>query len=159
MADLLTAAQRAAYQAALDNLFDTFKRDLEIFVEAQTAVISTSPTYSRFGQHDQNAAITVDNTAVTPQSFIIQGCILYGAKQPWLEINPGGDSGGNTQMLKIKNGDGTVRIKVEQDGYDLLYGCKLIKLDGFTFQLNSTPRPHGLVGAPTRWTFTAELVQ
>ena len=154
--DLLSPAQKAAFDVAMGNQFDTFKRGFSIYVKAQTAVISTSPNYSRFGPHDQNAAISAVNPAVTPQYQVVSGCILYGNKQPWTYINPGGVNGDSTQQLKIRESDGIVRIKVEADGYAIMKDCKMVELDGFQFQLNSTARPHGLVGAPTRWTFTLE---
>jgi hypothetical protein len=107
--------------------------------------------YSRFGQHDQNAAIDAENVAEVPQVYTVTGCILYENKQPWTYISPGrvGD-------LKLRESDGKVRIKVEASGYALLKECKLVNLDGFNFQLNSNARPHGLLGAPTRWSFTLE---
>lgn len=137
----------------MQDQFETFWRGMTIYVEASTAVISTSPTYTRFGDHSQNAAITAENVAVTPQSSIISGCILYGSKQPWVDFSAGGEG-----QLKLRDSEGTVRLKVASDGYALLRNCKLINLDGFNFQLDSNARPHGLLGNPTRWTFSARKV-
>lgn len=145
----VSATQAAIYNAALDNLFATFARPFSLYVEAQTAVISTDPTYAGpFGQHDQN----VFNPTVTPQVYTVTGCITYGRNQdnPYGEPYPGKDA----SQLKNRDTDGTVRIKVQADGYALMRSCKQVSLDGFNFIMTSAPRPHGLLGAPSRWTFT-----
>lgn len=153
MASLIPESQAAIYRGALADVFDTFARPFSLYVEAQTATISTSQTYSRFGQHDQNAAINSDNVAVTPIVYTVTGCILYGNGQPWTDF-----SAGQNGQLKLKESQGKVRIKVEATGYELMKACRLVSLDGFSFQLNSNARPHGLLGAPTRWSFDLEKV-
>ena len=158
MPSYITDAQRLIYDAALQSQFDTFARPFQLFVEANVATISTSVEYSRFGQHDQNAAITTENTAVTPQFHTVTGCIYYGNKQPWIDISPDG-VGQEAQQIKIKNSEGTVRIKVDATGYVLLKQVKLVNLDGFQFQIDSNARPHGLLGSPTRWTYTLQKVE
>lgn len=151
MSSLISSAQASLYRQALQNVFETFARPFDIYLEARNATISTSQTYSRFGQHDQNAAINADNVAVTPQVYTLTGCILYGNGQPWKYISPGNDGD-----LKLRESDGMVRIKVDATGYTLLKDCKMVKLDGFNFQLNSNARPYGLLGAPVRWMFELE---
>lgn len=153
MSSLITTAQASEYQAALSDVFWTFARPFSLYVEAQTATISTSQTYSRFGQHDQNAAINSDNVAVTPIVYTVTGCILYGNGQPWTDF-----SVGQNGQLKLKDSQGKVRIKVEATGYELMKSCKLVSLDGFSFQMSSNARPHGLLGAPTRWSFELEKI-
>lgn len=151
---LLSAAQQADYKSALSSVFWSFARPFSLYIQANTAVISTSPTYSRFGFHDQNAAITADNTAVTPQVYIVTGCIRYNGDQPWPFVSP--DTGPEAQQLKVRFSDGKVRIKVEATGYALLKQVKTVVLDGFTLTLVSSPRPHGIVGEPDRYTFEFE---
>lgn len=157
--DLLTHAEKVSFDFAMQNLFDTFARPLLVYQEAQVVNISTSPTFSRFGQHDQNAAVNADNTAVTPQIFTITGCILYNNKQPWDYIAPVGGNDSNAQQDKLRNAFGLVRVKVDATGYGLLANAKLVRIDGFDFNPVATPRPHGLVGAPNRWTLTYQVKQ
>lgn len=153
---LITAAQAAEYRAAISDIFWTFARPFSLYLDAQTAVVSTSLTYSRFGQHDQNTPVDADNPAVTPTVYTVTGCITYGNRQPWLDFSPDGSKA--VQQLKLKESDGIVRIKVEEQGYNLFKQAKLVELDGFMFQLNSNARPHGVVGEPDRWSFTLEKV-
>ena len=153
MQGLLTDGMKSDYDDALYSVFATFMRPFGLFVQAQQAVISTSFTYSRFGDHSQNAAITPDNTVVNPLYQTVSGCIHYANGQPWDYTAAPGD-----QQNKIRESFGTVRIKVDASGQALLRGCKSVALDGFDFTLISNARPHGLVGAPTRWTYTLQKV-
>ena len=145
----MTSAQRTEYRGVLDDVFWTFARAFDMYVSANTAVISTSQTYSRFGQHDQNAAIDGDNPAVTPQVYTLTGCITYAKDQPY-RYTTLGDVGD----LKLRMNEGEVNIKVDATGDALLSQVKMVKLDGFNFTLTSNARPHGLLGVPTRWSYT-----
>ncbi len=157
MPSLLSTTQQAEFQRAIADVFWSFARPFSLYVEANTAVISTSLTYSRFGMHDQNEPVGVDNPAVTPQVYTVTGCLLYGENQPWTYISPDGAT--SAQELKLREADGVIRIKVEATGHALLSQCKLVVVDGLQFQLNSTPRPHGIAGSPDRWTYRAEIIQ
>jgi hypothetical protein len=152
---LLTTAQKSEYDDALYSLFEAFRRPMTVYIEAARTTISTSPTYSRFGQHDQMAAIGADNPAVTPQSYVISGCITYGNKQPWDYVEPG--TRRDYQQNKLRESFGVVKIQVDATGNALLATAKQVTLDGFNFEQVSTPRPHGLV-TPTRWTHILQKV-
>ena len=148
MSSLISDTEKAAMNAAMVNQFDSFKRGFTLYIEAQNAVISTAPTYAGiFGQEDQN----VFNPQVTPQSYLISGCILYGNKQPWEYVEP--QTRANYQQLKLRESQGIVRLKVDQSGYSLMAQCKKCQLDGFDFTMTSTPRAHGLF-SPQVYTFT-----
>lgn len=124
-----------------------------MYKEAQSVTISTSPTYSMFGDHSQNAPITADNTAVTPTVYTVTGCILYGNRQPWPDMTVA------PEQIKTRVAEGTVRVKVDATGDALMRGAKLVSIDGFSFTVVSTPRPHGLLGDPNRWSYTLQVVQ
>ena len=152
---LLSASEKTDYDNALASVFDTFARPFSLYLNAQVATVSTSPTYSRFGDHSQQAPVSTDNPAFTPVVYTVTGCILYGNKQPWEYIEPARRA--DYQQNKIRESMGTVRIKVDATGHALLSQSKALRLDGFDFTLVSSPRPHGLVGSPVRWSYTYQL--
>ncbi len=152
MSSTLSPTQQAIAKGLIRNVFDTFKRPLSLYLEATTVTISTDPNWSKFGQHDQN----VLDPVVKPNVYTVSGCILYGDKQPYGYTEPAARS--NFNQLKIRDSDGTVRVKFDASGYALMQGVKRVVLDGFTFDVDSTPRPHGVVGAPDRWTFTLSRI-
>lgn len=144
---LLSATEKTDYDNALASVFDTFARPFSLYLNAQVANVSTSPTYSRFGDHSQQAPVSTDAPAFTPVVYTVTGCIQYGNKQPWEYVTTA------EVQNKLRESFGTVKIKVEATGHALLSQAKMLRLDGFDFTLVSSPRPHGLVGAPTRWTY------
>lgn len=149
--DLLSAAAKAALNQGAQNVFDTFKRPFTLYVNAQVANIVSNPAYSIFGQNDQMST----TTPVTPQASIVTGCILYGKDMQWDYIAP--ENRTNYDQNKIRNSLGIVRVKVDINGYALMANCNQMILDGFKFNLVSTPRPHGVFGDPSRWTFFFQI--
>ncbi len=146
----LSDTDRVVFNAALFGVFETFKREFTLYLDARTAVVNTTPNFAgMFGDASQNAT-GPGATPVAPQLYVLSGCIKYGNGQPWEFIGPVGN---NDQQNKVRESEGQVRIKVDRSGYALLKDCQQVVLDGFTFTLDTTPRPHGLVGDPDRWTF------
>jgi len=145
MASLLTTAQKAALQSAFDDIHDTFARDIYIFKEAQNISISTNPNYNPI--YDKNSSLSQTFTKqVQKQSFSAR--IMYNTDraEPYLSA-PDIDS-----QLKLRVPDGTVRIKLDKDGYDYIKEAKRIEFDGRRFTIESDVRPHGLF-EPTYYTF------
>lgn len=153
MSSLLSVSQKSMIRASLKDVFDTFARPFTVYVEAQQLTISTDPSYSRFGQHDQN----VDHPAVLPQSYTLTGCILYGSKQPFDYMASFGTD--TSKQNKVRVAEGKVRVKVDATGYALFKDAKRIVIDGINFDNDSTPRPHGIVGAPDRYSFDLTRVE
>lgn len=148
MQSYITPEMQAGYDEALFNVFATFMRPLTVYIDAQVAVVNTTASFAgMFGDSSQNA-VGPGVTPVTPQSYVVSGCIHYANGQPWPYIAPPGPG-----QNKARESEGTVRLKVDVSGYALLNGCAQVRLDGYTFTNDSTPRPHGLVGQPNRWTF------
>ena len=145
MASLLTSVQKAALQSAFDDVHDTFARDIYIFKEAKKIVISTDPNYNPI--YDKNSSLSKTVTKeVQKQTF--QARVMYNTDraEPYISA-PEIDS-----QLKLKIPDGTVRIKIDQAGYNYIKGSKRIELDGRRFTIESDVRPHGLF-EPTYYTF------
>ena len=152
----LSDEEKSSYSDALYGVFSTFMRPFSIYVDAKVAVVNTTPDFAgMFGDQSMNA-VGPTTTPVVPQSFIISGCILYDNKQPWEYIELG--SRGNYQQNKVRESFGLVRVKVQPTGYNLMKDVEQIVLDGFTFVNDSTPRPHGLVGNPSYYTFSLQRV-
>jgi|TARA_R110000824_G_scaffold182512_3_gene363443 hypothetical protein len=145
MASLLTSVQKAALQSAFDDVHDTFARDIYVFKEAKKIVISTDPNYNPI--YDKNSSLSKTVTKEV-QRKTFQARVMYNVDraEPYLSA-PEIDS-----QLKLKIPDGTVRIKIDQAGYNYVKGSKRIELDGRRFTIESDVRPHGLF-EPTYYTF------
>jgi len=145
MASLISAAQKAAFQSAFNDLHDTFARTIYIYKEAQSTVISTNPKYNSIYQQNQSRSQVVSRKVVS-SSF--QARITYDTDRSQSNLtSPEVES-----QLKLKLPDGFVRIKVAKDGYEYLKDAKRVEFDGRKFTIESDVRPHGLF-QPTHFTF------
>lgn len=143
-------------EAAAEWAFQQFMRQFTVYTEAQTTYISTSPQYSRFGQHDQNVTNTGQSPRVTPNVTTINGTLLYAKGQPYSYVAP--ETRSSYETNKLRESFGTLRLKVDSTGYALLCNSKLVNVDGFDFKLISNARPHSVFGPPTRFDFLLQKV-
>lgn len=144
---LLSQAEMADMLAARSNQFATFARAFTLYQDAIQTTLILDPNWNplTFGGQNQTG------NPATPQPITISGCILYDKQQEWSYARPYVGRGPNEGQLKIKDQTTrSVRIKVDPSGYALLGGpnaAKVVEIDGFTFNLESVARPHGLFGA------------
>tara|TARA_R110002110_G_scaffold344448_3_gene554452 strand:+ start:103 stop:561 length:459 start_codon:yes stop_codon:yes gene_type:complete len=145
MATLLTLADKASLQSAFNDLHDTFARDIYIFKEAKKITISTSPTFNPIYGQSSSLPQTVTNQV---QSGTFKARITYDTDrtEPYIS-SPEIDS-----QLKLRVPDGTVRIKIDKNGYEYVKTAKRLDFDGRRFTVESDVRPHGLF-EPTYYTF------
>tara|TARA_R100000152_G_C6700377_1_gene130035 strand:+ start:253 stop:711 length:459 start_codon:yes stop_codon:yes gene_type:complete len=145
MASLLSSAQKTALQSAFNDLHDTFARDIFIYKEAQSTIISTNPSYNPIYQENNAQSKTVKRKVI---SASFKARITYDTDRSQSNLtSPEVES-----QLKLKLPDGYVRIKVAKDGYDYLKDAKRVEFDGRKFSIESDVRPHGLF-EPTHYTF------
>ena len=145
MASLLSSAEKSALQSAINDLHDTFARDIYIYREAESTIISTSPTYNSIYQENNIQSKTISKKVI---SASFKARITYDTDRS--QNNLTAPEVGS--QLKLKLPDGYVRIKVAKDGYDYLKKAKRVEFDGRKFTIESDVRPHGLF-EPTHYTF------
>jgi hypothetical protein len=127
MSNLLTDAERASFTDVIEDHFDTFKRNINIFIEPkQNFNNSSSQKYLPGYQASATA-----NPALTIISAVHEAIVIYG------------DFNRNVSQSIGKNTDsGLVKIKVKQATYDYIKANKIIKItiDGDSFNVASVGR-------------------
>jgi hypothetical protein len=115
----------------------TFLRPLVVYQAPKYTIVSTNPDYNRFDNSNQNNTELPENQ---PIRYVVSGRVKYNTNQTddFLSFNKG------ESQQKLKNPEGSVRIKVDYSGYMLLKDAKQIELDGQSFDPNAILRPHGL---------------
>jgi hypothetical protein len=145
---LLTDSEKATLFAQFDAAMSTFLRPLVVYQEPEKTVIISDPNYNPLeGAYNQNDTEVLN----TPIYTTINGRILYDKDQEWSYVKPypGNDNG----QLKVKDQTvRSVRIKTDYSGHSLLSTAKKIELDGYLFDIQSQPRPHGPFGTGY-WTY------
>lgn len=138
MSSLLTAAEKAALVADLNQVVETFLQPLTVYQEGSRTVVNSNPNFNPIEDWQQN------NTTVTstPVFSTISGRILWDRQQEWKFSR-------TPIEAQFKAKDATrqaVRLKVDASGNALLKTAKEVQIDGVLLYPDSQPRPHGLFG-------------
>jgi len=151
MADLFTSSEKSDLESVFDDLHDTFGRSLIAFKDSTKTIISTNADFNYlYNNVKGDATKTIKNVT---QYKSIKARILYEDKQRETLY----DAEANAQ-IKVDRPVGTVRLKVDKDGYDYLKDSKRIELDGKVFVFDSDVRPFGLF-SPKYYTFYLRLAE
>jgi hypothetical protein len=138
MASLLTTAEKATCNNAMDDLHDTFARDVTVFKDATVTVSSPSQSYNTiYGNAGATTPITY-----TPQSSTVSARLLYGKNY----TDDYFASSQSQSQLKIYLPEGEVRMIIKAADYSTLVEAKRIQFDNQKFAINSDFRAHGVFG-------------
>ena len=127
MSNLLTNAERTAFTSVINNHFDTFKRDIIIYIEPKHNFNNTS---SQSYMPGYQAAATA-KPAYTIQSQTHSALVIFGD----FNTSRSALTGKDTQS-------GLVKIKVKQATRDYIFNNKVVKItiDGDSFNVVSSGR-------------------
>lgn len=134
--NLISASERTALNAVIDDVHETFAREITVFKEASQIVIITDPNFNPL----YNTAGQTTSYVNTPVYKTFKARIYYNddiSKKYWSES-------GLASQIKLEVVVGSVRIKMRADDYDYIKDARRFDLDGKRFVLNSSFRPHGL---------------
>jgi len=134
--NLISASERTALNAVIDDVHETFAREITVFKEASQIVIITDPSFNPL----YNTAGQTTSYVNTPVYKTFKARILYQddfKKQYWSE-------GQLNNQIKLEAVVGSVRIKIRAEDYDYIKDGRRFDVDGKRYVLNSTFRPHGL---------------
>ena len=136
MASYLSDAQKNFINEVIDDVFDTFSRQITVYSNPRETVISTSSSYNYFYDKDVPA---IENKEFTTVSNTFQAKIKYldQAKAPL----PGADT-----QQKIDYPAGSVKIKVPASAYGILKEARRVEFDGRRYAITSDSKPYGMFG-------------
>ena len=152
MASLLTSAEKNTCNSAMNDLHDTFARNVTVYKDAVVTTstyakdINPSQSYNTiYGNAGSPYGLTSESTPITytPQSSTVAARILYGKDY---STDYFANSQSNSQ-LKVLLPEGQVRMIVKKSDYDTLSEAKRIEFDSQKFAINSDLRAHGVFGA------------
>ena len=139
MGSLLTTAEKTTCNDAMDDLHDTFARNVTVYKDAVITVSTPNQSYNTiYGNAGATTPITY-----TPQSSTVSARILYGKNYPEDYF---ADSQSNSQ-LKIFLPEGKVRMILKAADYSTVSQAKRIEFDSQRFAIDSDFRAHGVFGA------------
>jgi len=132
----ISDSQKSFINSAMDNIHETFAREITVIMNPTVVVISTSPSYNYFYKRD------LDRTSYSelePKSFKFKARIKYISNHQ--DVFPGA-----TAQQKIIYPTGSVKVKVEYDAYIKLKEARKVDLDGRRYSIVSDYKPNGIFG-------------
>lgn len=151
--DRLSTTIKANAEQLLNDVHDTFARDIIVYKQAQQVIINTNPKHNFLFSTATNNT-TVQNTIV---SGVFKARILYGDKQTKSPITTT-QAGRTEDQTNIKLSEGLVRIKVDIFGANFIKDATRITIDDTIFTIDTDARPHGLFD-PKYYTFYLKRLQ
>ena len=133
MADLLTAAQRADYQNAFKDMHETFAREISIYKTKVGVFVATNAAYNALYSRLKNSKRKVKEV----EKYTTTARIKYIGTQPEELVNEFG------AQVNVRFPEGTVRLKLDLTGYNLIKTAGRIEIDGELFKIVSDPSKAG----------------
>ena len=133
---LISTSERAALNSVIDDIHETFARNITVYKEASKGVIITDPNFNPLYDTGEGATSYVN----TPVYKTFKARIQYEddiGKRYWSDANM-------QSQIKVDAIVGTVRLKISAEDYDYIKDAKRFDVDGKRYVLNSSFRPHGL---------------
>lgn len=146
--NLISNAERAVYRAAIDDVHDTFARDIVVWRKSAQVLNSQDSNFDAFNDQS-NSSISY-----TSSSQIFKARIKYIDRQQLEAELRAGDPGIGTSRIPLTESFQLVRIKVTRAARDYIEGCEKINLsdDNLDYVVYTIQRPHG-VFEPTYYTY------
>ena len=133
MSSLFTSGEKSQIRAIFDDMHDTFKQDIDVYInEAQSVNLSSSynPVYGR----TLNQAQGVGDKVLTKHT--ISARVHYFKKSEEAVLD---DTG-------LPSSANVIRLKVDRDGLDKLNKCSFVDVDGNKCSVISNPEMIGPFG-------------
>lgn len=140
MAGFLSENQKNNIKSIIDQIHDTFARDITVFKIGQRTAIASSPTYNALYRQQSS------NSATTEVSQTFSARIKYVEMNEELLQDSSANSSYSAGQDKIILPAGTVKIKVNLEGYEYIREAKRVELDGRRFSIKSDGKPLGMFG-------------
>ena len=133
MTDYLTAAQRTEYQNVFKNMHETFARAITIYKTKTGVFVATNSTYNALYSRLNNSTRSIKEV----EKYDTTARIKYIGTQPEELVNEFG------AQVNVRFPEGTVRLKLDKTGYDLIKTSGRIEIDGELFKIVSDPSKAG----------------
>lgn len=135
MPSYLNPQQKAAYEAVMQNMHETFARTIYAYKDSKKVIVSTDPNFNFLYNNVKGVSTTLKQS----QFKALSARVLYMDKQNEITF----DSQVNSQ-IKVSHDIGEVRIKLDAEGYDYFKDAKRVEIDGRLMFKVTDVKKHGL---------------
>lgn len=134
MGDLISNSDKIKFDNAFDDIHDTFAREITIFKKEKKIFIATDSTYNALYSRIKNQK----GSDKVVEVIKLKARIAYAGNFEFLRQNS------ENEILGIDIPSDHIRIKVNQEGYNLIKQATDIEVDGELFNVNSDAAKSGM---------------
>jgi hypothetical protein len=134
----LSATQKRNIADVFDSIHQTFQRPITIYKNGERVSLSSNSQYNAFYKTQGS------NTEFTEVSLETTARIRYVKADEELFEFSDGTAGGNQNKVALPAG--SVKIKVNREGYEFIKDAKRIELDGNRYAIVSNARQIAMFG-------------
>tara|TARA_X000001382_G_scaffold127417_2_gene115254 strand:+ start:2557 stop:3015 length:459 start_codon:yes stop_codon:yes gene_type:complete len=135
---LISDSQKSTIKAIIDDIHETFARNITVYEEGKKILISASSEYNGIYGKTSSGTASTSKTSVT---HTIKARIKYiNAREQNLS------DGNISSQLGIETIDGSVRITVDESGFVILKEAKRCEFEGRKYTIESKGNPTGIFG-------------
>ena len=135
---LISDSQKSTIKAIIDDIHETFARDISVFEDGRKILISASSEYN--GIYGRTGGGT-SSTTVSSVKHTVKARIKYiNAREQNLA------DGNINSQLNIDFIEGSVRITVDAAGFAILKEAKRCEFEGRKYTIESKGNPTGIFG-------------
>lgn len=120
MGSLISDDDKDKIGAVFQDMHDTFAQDVTVFQRKNDIFVATNSTYNALYKRLSNEQTT--RTTVTQTT--VKARVLWRQDQKEIDLP------GTRAQVNVPLGEGVVRVKVEQAGYELFKKATNIEIDG-----------------------------
>lgn len=134
MSDLIPSDDKIKYDKIFDDIHDTFGREITIFKKEKKIFIATDSTYNALYSRIKNQA----GSDKVVEVIKIKARIAYAGNFEFLRQNS------ENEILGIDIPSDHIRIKLNEEGYNLIRQATDVEVDGELFNVNSDAAKSGM---------------
>jgi head-tail adaptor len=134
---LISNIQKEQIKAIIDDIHETFARNITVFEEGEKVLISASSEYNAI----YGRARTGSTTQKVSVSHTIKARIKYINSEETILADGAMNSQSDIELI-----DGSVRITVDADGFAILKEAKRAEFEGRRYKIVSKGNPTGIFG-------------
>jgi len=133
--NLITPLQKTYYQAAIDDLHDTFARNVVFWKDPDRILVAEEANFNYFYRGDNQPSV---QETVTPVSGVFPVRIRWGNPNTF-------DAPAESLPIKAEVDNTLCRLKMKPDAFAFINGYQRIDVDGRACDLQGFSQPHGLI--------------
>ena len=131
--DIFSQADRDECRLLHKAVHDEFSRDIVVIKQGSRTIVAQDPSYNLFYDRNKLGDKSINTTSTR---HLVKGRVSYTEPKLDSYSDPSIQS-----QIRLRLPSGSIRIKLDQDGFDLMRGVRQIEFDGGVFGVRSDFKP------------------